>query len=186
MDELLKENIQDNIVIIKINKSFREDMSALELYDVSRGCWKRKIESVEKAEYALSVVYGEVKEVYKIYRWVPAEQMERETIPYDPEINKGRIAFFGEVAKEEIRNRYIGKNVNNLYKRGEADPVKLFLKQSIDYGLQKNINIAKKPDLVFQSDDRQMVKCPNCDCTFIKSPRCPELNCKKHQEKVIM
>ena len=55
--------LRENIVIIKINKSYREGISETELYDVSRGCWKRKIASVEKADYALAVVYGIVKEV---------------------------------------------------------------------------------------------------------------------------
>ena len=102
MNDLLKEKIQDNIVIIKINKSFHEDMSALELYDVTRGCWKRKIESVEKAEYALSVVYGEVKEVYKIAKWVPAEEMERETIPYDSKKDKGMVEYIDTPKISEI------------------------------------------------------------------------------------
>ena len=45
--KLTLEDIRDNIVIIKINKSFREGMGETELYDVTRGCWKRKIASVE-------------------------------------------------------------------------------------------------------------------------------------------
>ncbi len=37
-----------------------------EVEGMTRGCWKRKIASVEKADYALAVVYGIVKEVYQI------------------------------------------------------------------------------------------------------------------------
>ncbi len=37
---LTLEDITDNIVIIKINKSYREGMSGTELYDVTRGCWQ--------------------------------------------------------------------------------------------------------------------------------------------------
>ena len=69
--------LRENIVIIKINKSYREGISETELYDVSRGCWKRKIASVEKADYALAVVYGIVKEVYQIDKWLPAENEVR-------------------------------------------------------------------------------------------------------------
>ena len=127
IDYLLEQNIEENIVIIKINRSYRAGMSSLELYDVTRGRWKRRIESVEKAEYALSVYFGEVKEVYKIFRWVPSEEMKRETKPYDEQLDGGRIAFFGEVAEESIRRKYIGKYVNKLYKRGEADPVKVIM-----------------------------------------------------------
>ena len=41
VQELTLEDIKENIVIIKINKSYREGMSETELYDVTRGCWKR-------------------------------------------------------------------------------------------------------------------------------------------------
>jgi hypothetical protein len=38
-----KEDITDNIIIIKINRSYKPDMSDLQLYDVTRGCWKISI-----------------------------------------------------------------------------------------------------------------------------------------------
>ena len=102
------EDISDDIVIIKINKSYNPNMTALELYDVTRGCWKRKIDSVSSAKYALATVYGEVVEVYKIDYWVPAPALKRETIPFDAEVEKGRIGFFGTVADQKVREKYIG------------------------------------------------------------------------------
>lgn len=71
--KLILEDIRENIVIIKINKSFRKGMSETELYDVTRGCWKRKVASMEKADYALAIVYGIVKEVYQTDKWLPAK-----------------------------------------------------------------------------------------------------------------
>ena len=109
---LRKEDITDNIIIIKINRSYKPGMSALQLYDVTRGCWKVSLPYASRADYALSVVYGEVVEVYKIYRWVPASEEKRETIEYDTEKEKGRIIFKGEVAAEDIRKKYIGKSVS--------------------------------------------------------------------------
>ena len=44
---LMQNDIIEDVVIIKINKSYFPGMTALELYDVTRGCWKRRIESVE-------------------------------------------------------------------------------------------------------------------------------------------
>ena len=123
------EDITENIAIIKINKSYREGMTPVELYDRTRGCWKRKLESVEKAEYVLSVVFGEVKEVYKVNCWTTAEKLNRETRPYNPETDTDRIGFIGEVAEEPIRGKYIGNNVSLLYKQGEADPVKIILRK---------------------------------------------------------
>lgn len=128
VQEITLEDIRENIVIIKINKSYREGMSETELYDVTRGCWKRKIASVEKADYALAVVYGIVKEVYQIDRWFPAENEVRETIPYNEAVDAGRIIFKGRTANEEIRKKYLDHSVAGLFKRGEVAPVKVILK----------------------------------------------------------
>ncbi len=126
--KLTLDDIRENIVIIKINKSFREGMSDTELYDVTRGCWKRKIASVEKADYALAVVYGIVKEVYQIDEWLPAESEVRETIPYNETVDAGRIVFKGRVADEEIRKKYLDYSVADFFKRGDAGPVKVIFK----------------------------------------------------------
>ena len=119
------EDIADDIVIIKINRSYNPSMSALELYDITRGCWKRRLDSVSSAKYALATVFGEVVEVYKIDYWVPSILLNRQTIPYDPAIEKGRIGFFGSVAEQKVREKFIGKSVKNFFKQGEANPVKL-------------------------------------------------------------
>ena len=126
--KLTLEDIRENIVIIKINKSYRVGMSENELYDVTRGCWKRKIASVEKADYALAVVNGIVKEVYQIDEWLPAENVVRETIPYNETTDAGRIVFRGRAADEEIRKKYLNQSVIGLFKRGDANPVKVILK----------------------------------------------------------
>ncbi len=128
MDCLAYEDITDDLVIIKINQTYYESMSARELYEYTRGYWKRKIESVSSAKYALAVAFGEVKEVYKIDRWVPASEADNIIREYDSACHSNRIAFYGEVAPSNIRNKYIGKSVSNLYKYGEASPVKVFNK----------------------------------------------------------
>lgn len=124
MQYLKREDITDDIIIIKLNKSYRSGMSSEELYDITRGCWKRRIESVERADFALAVYKGEVMEVYRISAWYSALEEIRDTVPFDPEVERGRIIFKGEVAEEKVREKYIGKNVSKLFKRGEASPVK--------------------------------------------------------------
>ena len=124
---LKRDDITENVIIIKINKSYKSGMDAERLYDVTRGCWKVSIPYASQADYALSVVFGEVIEVYKIFEWVPAFEERRKTIEYDAEIEKRRIIFKGEVAPDNIRQKYLYKNVKGLYKRGEANPVKVFM-----------------------------------------------------------
>lgn len=53
MQYLMREEITDNIIIIKLNRSYRPGMSSEELYDITRGCWRRRIKSVEQADFAL-------------------------------------------------------------------------------------------------------------------------------------
>lgn len=127
MEKLSVDDLQGNIAIIKINKSYKNGMSPLELYDITRGCWKRRLESVQDVEIVLAVLFGEVKEVYAVKSWMDASKLNRKTILYDAEVEKGRIGFSGEVASGDIRSKYLGKSVAGLYKRGEANPVKVFL-----------------------------------------------------------
>ena len=126
--KLLLEDIKHNLVTIKINQSYSEDMSARELYEYTRGYWKRKIDSVKDAEIALSVVFGTVVEVYTIDKWIPAEEADNITRTYDPKRYHGRIAFIGKVAQKDIRQYYLGRDVSGLFKFGEANPVKTFTK----------------------------------------------------------
>ena len=97
-------------------------------YEATRGVWKRKIESVENADYALSVAFGKVIEVYKIFQWFPAGTISMRTRNIDPDHCIGRIEFAGKIASGEIRRKYIGKDVSKLFKYGEANPVKVFVK----------------------------------------------------------
>ena len=125
---LQREDLQENIVIIKINKLYREGMSAGALYEATRGIWKRNLKSLIGTEYCLSVYKGEVVEVYQIDEWNPAGTTPMKTRVIDPEHIVGRVEFVGKVASDEIRDKYIGRSVAKLYKRGEASPVKVFYK----------------------------------------------------------
>ena len=123
MKYLEYEDFEENVAIIKINKSYRERMSREALYDATRGCWKYKKKTLERADYALSVAFGVVKEVYKINRWERSENEIRATIPYDKKLDEGRMIFIGEVANDDIRDKYIGNRVDHLFKKGNVHPV---------------------------------------------------------------
>ncbi len=128
MKYLTLSDITDDIVIIKINQSYYEGISAEALYDYTRGIWKRSIKSVSVADYALSVANSIVIEVYKIDHWMPATETEFKMRKIDPKRASERIAFVGEVAEDSVRERYIGKSVAYLFKNGAANPVVSFSK----------------------------------------------------------
>ena len=120
------EDITENVIAIRINHSYRENMTQAALYDVTRGYWILNKERAEQAEYAFCVYKGEVKEVYRIKQWLPAGSTPRPTLPKraTPE---GRYEFVGEIAEKTVRDKYIGKSIANLYKRGAANPIRYFL-----------------------------------------------------------
>ena len=122
-------DIKHNLVIIKINQSYKQNLSTRELYEYTRGFWRNRIEYVQPAQFALAVAQGEVVEVYKINEWVMAKDADNIIRVYDPQKYQHRIAFKGEVAPDNIRDYYLGRHVGSLYKFGEASPVKLFLKE---------------------------------------------------------
>lgn len=128
MEYLSERDIHDDLVVIKINRTYYDGMTADALYDYTRGIWKRKIESVRAADYALSVVYGIVVEVYKIDHWMPASEAKFSSRKVDPKKAAERIAFVGKVAEDSVRSCYIGKSVAKLFKYGDANPVRLFPK----------------------------------------------------------
>ncbi len=56
---------------------------------------------------------------------------------------EGRIGFIGKVAVREIRNKYIGKSVKKLFKKGDANPVRL-LRANMGNNKQLVFDISKK------------------------------------------
>lgn len=122
---LFREDITENIIAIKINRSYSEDITEAGLYDITRGYWKISVKKAAYIEYAFSVYKGTVKEVYKIEKWLPAGSVPRPTLP-NAEVPEGRYEFIGNIAEDNIRNKYIGKSMANLYRKGEANPIKYF------------------------------------------------------------
>jgi len=96
-------------ILITINKLYRSHMSPLELYETTRGIWVVGIRR-NKAEYAMAVTHGVVREVYRIERWYPAGTLEYQTRESSTFNKSGRWEFSGDIAYE-IRNQYVGYSV---------------------------------------------------------------------------
>lgn len=173
--ELNVKDIKHNVVIIKINKSYYKGIPARELYEYTRGYWKRTRESVAAAEYALAVSHGRVVEVYSIDSWVPAEQVDNILRTYNPEKYYGRIAFNGKIAPDNVREYYMDRDMRSLFAFGEANPIKLFLASDPSEDNENlGINTPRKPGLYSKTESGHEVLCPNCESTFRRAQRCPE------------
>ena len=98
--------IIDPVILIRINKTYRNDMSAHALYEATRGVWvvgPRR----ENAKLALAVFNGMVREVYEIREWQPAgttayTTRNRETLPLDPDFRFGCGTFTHPISRHAL------------------------------------------------------------------------------------
>ncbi|MDO6567295.1 hypothetical protein Q4561_09520 [Alteromonas sp. 1_MG-2023] len=118
------------LTLIHIKKSYRPNMSAVELYDATRGYWKiaRHKASLDKPTFALCCLGDTILEVYRIEAWLPAgstvstvyttDALER--IKKGDEIKeevKAKFEFVGQLAKDDefkFRGYRITKDQGNL------------------------------------------------------------------------
>ena len=101
--------VQHKAILITINKLYRSDMTAEELYEATLGIWvvgPRR----EQAEYGMAVYQGIVREVYRIQKWHPAGTLKYHTRDSKDFKSSGRWEFEGIVATD-IRDEYIGNSV---------------------------------------------------------------------------
>lgn len=127
-EELSLDDFNDNVMLIKINKLYRNDMNAHELYEATRAYWRVNLEQAKKVKYAMAVYYGMVLEVYEIADWFPAFSTMVYQKVDNPEDLKHRYEFVGRIAPEEIRKRYKDKSVANIFSKGEQYPIRYILK----------------------------------------------------------
>ena len=122
--------IDEPSILIRVNKTFDQKMSSQSLYDYTRGRWRVNPKRAKYAKYGIAVYDGIIREVYQIKDWYNAGTTESSRKPNDrPDLNStksliGRFEFQGEVASEQIRDKYIGKSVKHLFLKGNANPIK--------------------------------------------------------------
>lgn len=120
---LQMEDIKHGILVIKINKLYRRDMSDDELYDAVRGYWKASLNSIKtrKIEYVFGVYNGLIVAVYKPDEWHYIHEKinapQREILAdEDYERLKKRIYFVCEDYKklDEDGQFYLHKSIVDL------------------------------------------------------------------------
>lgn len=115
VEEITANDFKEPTMIIKINRHYREGMGAEALYNTTRQWWRISLERAQRMKYALAVVNGIVLEVYQIDHW-----------EYGGEEHDKRSRFFGQVAEERVRQRFVGKTVKALYPKGASTPTRYF------------------------------------------------------------
>lgn len=113
--------ITEPAILIRISRAYRYGMSPIELYDATRATWvvgnRRR-----KAEYALAVFEGIVREVYRIAQWLPSgSTLKNDRIHGDPAV--GRWEFVGKAADDKVRNKYLNHLVAHYFAEHSRNPV---------------------------------------------------------------
>lgn len=114
--------VTDPVVLIRINRLYRPDLTDDELYDATRSAWKVG-KRRDRAEYALAVYKGVIQEVYAIESWHRGGTTAFTTAIHTNPRYEGRWEFTGSKAPEPIRSRYLGRSVADYFPRGSANPV---------------------------------------------------------------
>jgi len=99
-------------LLLRLNKSWRDGISAEDLYEITRAWWVISPANAQRVERVLAVAGGVVREVYRPTRWLPSpiEGLEN------------RIGFEDVVAPD--RENYVGRDVSRLFRHGSANPVR--------------------------------------------------------------
>jgi hypothetical protein len=113
-ERLKPEDIKHSILVIKINKLYRRDMSDYEIYDTVRGMWKASLKSIKarNVQYVFAVYNGLIVGVYKPDEWHYAH--ERIDLPQHNLID--------EDAFERLKDRvyFVCKDYSMLDEEGKA------------------------------------------------------------------
>jgi hypothetical protein len=101
------------VILININKLYRRDMTATELYEATRKSWVLGSRR-EQAKYAIATYQGLTREVYEIENWYPIEANNKDT----------RWGFNGILAENKIREVLRYKSITSFFRKGAANPIR--------------------------------------------------------------
>jgi hypothetical protein len=108
--------IDDNCVIININKNYKRGAGVEAIYNATKETWKMAKWRPQKYKYVLSEYRGLIREVFEINEWYTKERPDK----------RGNIylgfGFNGKVAGHAIRSKYINKTIQGIKPKGYGCP----------------------------------------------------------------
>lgn len=116
-------DIDDAVLLIRINQLYRYGITAEELYEVTRGVWKIS-KRREGVRYAFAIFRGVVREVYCVDGWFPAGSTAYFTRSAEEVNVPERWEFVGHVAGQAVREKYIDKSVSSYLFSSSQNPLK--------------------------------------------------------------
>ena len=135
-EELTEDDIKHELLVIKINKLYRPNMSSLDLYNAVRGIWRASLREVKKVQYVLGVYNSLIVAVYKPTEWYrlgEATEKMRDDLRVEKVVldntNKNRVFFIdSEFNKEHLsyeddKNHYLYKSIANFPNQKAQNPI---------------------------------------------------------------
>ncbi|MEI4769798.1 hypothetical protein WAX74_09100 [Psychrobacillus sp. FJAT-51614] len=113
-DGVIMANV-DDVVLIKINKSYKENMTADELYQATSISWVASFgkTATRDLKYYCAVYQNKIIEVYDFLGY--EEEM--------PKREPSRYILNGQITSERVRSKLVGLDVSDLHK-GSGNPIK--------------------------------------------------------------
>lgn len=132
-EELNLEDVQHGVMIIKINKLYRRDMSAKELYDAVRGHWRASMDTIQRKNitYVFGVYNQLIVAVYRPDAWHYVH--EKIDIP--------RAEDWDEETFNSVKNRiyFVCDDYENLDQEGKFYLYKSIAKLKVNQSAQNPI-----------------------------------------------
>lgn len=105
--------IEEPALVIVVNKLFWFGIPAKELYEATRKAWRADKKRIKKVEYVVATYFGIVREVYKVEKWFDI---------FDERTKKTRYGFEGQIAPDEIREKYLHQSASKY--KGNGNPIR--------------------------------------------------------------
>lgn len=111
--QLGEDDFDEPALLVKLTKVDATKLSPYELYEQARGEWAVSFERVKNVSLVFAVYDGRIVEAYRVAGWFPTGLVMRQDENFVPA--GGRYEFVGNLASEEVRNRYSGRLVGDLF-----------------------------------------------------------------------
>jgi hypothetical protein len=119
---MIELQIHEPAMLIRIARLYDPGMSDVELYEATRGHWRAGPRR-ERADLALAVAGGIVREVFEIDGWHPAGTTPNATSIHGA-APPDRWEFVGRLAAEAVRTKYVGGSVKSYFTPGNQNPIR--------------------------------------------------------------
>ncbi|MGU9951812.1 MAG: hypothetical protein ACNYPH_05855 [Gammaproteobacteria bacterium WSBS_2016_MAG_OTU1] len=110
-ERVLKMQDYRDVLLFRINKSYKKGLTARGLYEATCGTWRISVSNANSIKYAVAIVDGAIRQVYEVKSWRIAGTIIYKTRPYLDKVDPTRKEFIGNIAKGDVR-KLIGRKID--------------------------------------------------------------------------